>query len=107
MRIVGSMPHKELNRLLAACACVITDSGGIQEEANFLGKHIFVLRKVTERNAIAADRISLCSLEDIAAIRCEQLSYVSGTEYGDGSSCVYISKILHESGFKEYDTCRK
>lgn len=107
MRIVGSMPHKDLIQMLAACACVITDSGGIQEEANFLGKHIYVLRKVTERNAIAADRISLCSLEDIAAIQCERPSYAPGTEYGDGTSCVHISKILHEAGFKEYDTCRK
>ena len=94
MRIVGSMPHKELIRLLASCTCVITDSGGIQEEANFLGKHIYVLRKVTERNAIATHRITLCGLRDIAAIRCDLPNHNAGLEYGDGSSCPAIADIL-------------
>lgn len=94
MRIVGSMPHKELIRLLASCACVMTDSGGIQEEANFLGKHIYVLRKVTERNAIAAHRITLCGLDDIAAIRCDIPNHDAGLEYGDGASCPVIADIL-------------
>jgi len=96
MRIVGSMPHKELIRLLASCACVITDSGGIQEEANFLGKHIYVLRKVTERNAIAAHRITLCSLDDIASIRCDLPNHDAGLEYGNGASCPVISNILSD-----------
>ena len=87
--------HKqELIRLLASCACVITDSGGIQEEANFLGKHIYVLRKVTERNAIAADRITLCGLRDIASIRCDISNHEAGLEYGNGSSCSVIADIL-------------
>jgi len=94
MLIVGSMPHKELIRLLASCACVITDSGGIQEEANFLGKHIYVLRKVTERNAIAADRITLCGLHDIASIRCDLPNHDAGLEYGNGASCPAIASVL-------------
>ena len=44
--------HKDLCQLLHEAFCVITDSGGIQEEASFLGKYSFVLRKTTERSAI-------------------------------------------------------
>jgi UDP-N-acetylglucosamine 2-epimerase (non-hydrolysing) len=97
MHIIDSMPHRELIHLLSRCACVITDSGGIQEEANFLGKHIYVLRKVTERTAIPAEHITLCNVDDIPMIRCDRPNHTTGMEYGDGSSCVYIAKILEEA----------
>lgn len=47
--------HRDLCKLLHEAFCVITDSGGIQEEASFLGKYSFVLRKTTERSAIPAE----------------------------------------------------
>lgn len=43
------LDYFELARLLAACTLVITDSGGIQEEAPALGVPVVVLRKETER----------------------------------------------------------
>lgn len=42
----------EFHNVLARCSFVMTDSGGIQEEANFLGKPIMVLRNETERQEI-------------------------------------------------------
>ena len=42
-------PYLDFLILLAESAFVITDSGGIQEEATFLGKRCFTLRRNTER----------------------------------------------------------
>ena len=43
------MGYAEFARLLARCHLVITDSGGIQEEAPALGKPVLVARETTER----------------------------------------------------------
>jgi UDP-N-acetylglucosamine 2-epimerase (non-hydrolysing) len=85
--ITDSLPHIELIKLLSSCAFVITDSGGIQEEANFLGKHMFVLRKITERQAIHNSKITLCNLNSIKNIECKIYQHERGAEYGSGDSC--------------------
>lgn len=54
--------HKEFTQQLARCNFIITDSGGIQEEASFLGKHCIVLRSSTERSHIPKEYITI--LED-------------------------------------------
>lgn len=95
LRITNSLPHYELIQLLSSCACVITDSGGIQEEANFLGKHMYVLRKVTERQSIPADKITLCTLDTIHTIDCTIANHKQGVEYGDGESCRKILEVIY------------
>jgi UDP-N-acetylglucosamine 2-epimerase len=94
MIIMNSVPHHELITLLSSCSCVITDSGGIQEEANFLGKHMYVLRKVTERQSIPADKITLCTLDMVHTIDCTIANHKQGVEYGDGQSCAKIITVL-------------
>ena len=44
--------HHEFLDYIKNCYCIITDSGGIQEEASFLGKSTIVLRKYTERDQL-------------------------------------------------------
>ena len=44
--------HREFLELVRNCFCLLTDSGGIQEEAAFLGKPSVVLRSMTERDQI-------------------------------------------------------
>lgn len=95
MIIMNSLPHSELITLLSSCSCVITDSGGIQEEANFLGKHMYVLRKVTERQSIPLDKITLCTLDTIHTIDCRIPNHTQGFEYGDGESCDKIISMLY------------
>lgn len=50
-KVVPPMSHEELLHFMAKCKCIISDSGGIQEEASFYNKKVLVCRKVTERPA--------------------------------------------------------
>lgn len=89
--------HRALVERLATCAFVITDSGGIQEEANFLGKHMYVLRRCTERSAIGAEKIALIpEPSNISTINCAVNQGAPGHEYGDGDSCTAIIRILRQ-----------
>ena len=47
--IKKSMKYEEFIEELSKSSLVVTDSGGVQEEAAYLGKFTFILRKVTER----------------------------------------------------------
>lgn len=87
LKIMEPLSHKELIKVLSSCTCVITDSGGIQEEANFLGKHIYVLRECTERKSIHPSR---CVINP-KNINIDVPSYDQGFEYGDGNA---VEKIL-------------
>jgi UDP-N-acetylglucosamine 2-epimerase (non-hydrolysing) len=49
LKILSPLPHDKLILLLKESRFVITDSGGIQEEASFFGKKTIVFRKETER----------------------------------------------------------
>jgi UDP-N-acetylglucosamine 2-epimerase (non-hydrolysing) len=91
IHITNAVLHKDMIQMLSSCTCVITDSGGIQEEANFLGKHIYVLRKITERSAIRSNKLTLCTIDDIKNIKLIPQIYEAGLEYGDGKS---VDKII-------------
>jgi UDP-N-acetylglucosamine 2-epimerase len=93
MKLILPVKHTQLILILSSCNYIITDSGGLQEEANFLGKHIFVLRKVTERNAISHNNITISSLDDILNIDIYKKG-TRGFEYGDGNSSKLILSIL-------------
>jgi UDP-N-acetylglucosamine 2-epimerase (non-hydrolysing) len=58
--------HLEFTKQISLCNFLITDSGGIQEEASFLGKHTIVLRASTERSHIPKDYITI--LEDYSLL---------------------------------------
>ncbi len=49
VRLLPPVGHVDFVQLLRDCLFVLTDSGGIQEEATYLGKPLLVLRDVTER----------------------------------------------------------
>ncbi|MDD2797096.1 MAG: UDP-N-acetylglucosamine 2-epimerase (non-hydrolyzing) [Bacteroidales bacterium] len=85
---------------------VLTDSGGIQEEAPGLGKPVLVMRDTTERpEAVTAGTVLLVGT-DKTSIICEtsrllddKQHYTSMAQasnpYGDGQACVRIAEILH------------
>jgi len=49
VRLVAPLEYAAFVRAMAECTLILTDSGGIQEEAPSLGKPVLVLREVTER----------------------------------------------------------
>jgi UDP-N-acetylglucosamine 2-epimerase (non-hydrolysing) len=49
VHIIEPLAYPELVALLSRCYLVMTDSGGIQEEAPAFGKPVIVLRETTER----------------------------------------------------------
>ena len=49
VELIQPQPYRAFVRLLADADVILTDSGGIQEEAPYLGKPVIVTREVTER----------------------------------------------------------
>lgn len=49
VRLVAPLGYRDMVELMDACTLILTDSGGIQEEAPSLGKPVLVLRDETER----------------------------------------------------------
>lgn len=84
--------------LLAKCTLVLTDSGGIQEEAPSLGKPVLVTRQTTERpEAVAAGTVRLVGSErarivrEVSRLLQDPTAYASMARahnpYGDGHAC--------------------
>jgi UDP-N-acetylglucosamine 2-epimerase (non-hydrolysing) len=89
--------HRTLCQYIHDAYCIITDSGGIQEEASFLGKQAFVIRNVTERSGIPEKYIHLVKdhtrLEQLFLERKIHL-LESCTCYGRGDASVKIVEIM-------------
>lgn len=93
------------HNFLARSFLILTDSGGIQEEAPSLGKPVLVMRDTTERpEGIAAGTLKLVGTdEQTIYMECKRLlenreaydamSHASNP-YGDGSACKRIADIL-------------
>ncbi len=107
VRLIEPLSYAPFLYLLARCHFVLTDSGGIQEEAPSLGKPVLVMRENTERpEAVSAGTVSLVGTrtEDIEA-GMERLLTDEGeyrrmsraiNPYGDGSACPRIRDILRK-----------
>ena len=96
VKVVAPLPHAEMCRLLADCNCVISDSGGIQEEAAFLGKRVFCCRIATERDELVPDYVTLVkSPQALADVFVPQhLLLPSATVYGNGNATEKIFEAL-------------
>lgn len=103
--LTGPFGYAQFARLLDRCRLVITDSGGIQEEAPSLGKPVLVTRESTERNeGIQAGTLLLVGTDPdrIAAegdrLLSDQAAYVEMSEasnpYGDGMAAQRIVAAL-------------
>lgn len=98
-KVVPPMNHIELLNLIAKCKCVISDSGGIQEEASFYKKKVLVCRKVTERPA--KNQVMVYSpklLESAFKREMENWEIDEWCPFGKGDSSLQIRKIMTELG---------
>lgn len=105
VHLIDPLDVEEMHNLMARCYCVLTDSGGLQEEAPALGKPVLVLRRETERpEAIAAGTVRLAGVryDDIVSLGSAFLDdpavYSSMAHavnpYGDGRACERIADAI-------------
>ncbi len=110
IHLIEPLDALEMHRLMHNSYLVLTDSGGIQEEAPALGKPVLVLRRETERpEAVAAGTVALAGVEtdDIVQLASELLTNSARYDsmaravnpYGDGTACPRIADaILYSFG---------
>ena len=105
IHLIAPLAVDEMHNLMARCHLVMTDSGGLQEEAPALGKPVLVLRRETERpEAVAAGTVKLAGVEeeDIFRLASELLSSQAAYDkmahaanpYGDGHACRRIADAI-------------
>lgn len=105
IHIIEPLDVLDFHNFLSHSYLILTDSGGIQEEAPSLGKPVLVMRDTTERpEGIAADTLKLVGTEEETIYKefsrllsdkdeYEAMSKASNP-YGDGHACERIADIL-------------
>ena len=107
IRIIEPLEVLDFHNFLAKSYLILTDSGGIQEEAPSLGKPVLVMRTTTERpEGIAAGTLKLVGTdeeviyENFRRLLEEESEYAkmsnASNPYGDGFACKRIADILEE-----------
>ena len=104
VRLLEPLPYEEMLGLLAGARVVLTDSGGLQEEASWLGIPVVVLRRSTPRwEGVAARTAVLAGLDvdlalDAARRFCDpdEQRRVAAVPcpYGDGHTAERVAAIL-------------
>jgi UDP-N-acetylglucosamine 2-epimerase (non-hydrolysing) len=103
--LLDPLPYVPFVDLMRRCKLMITDSGGIQEEAPSLGKPVLVLRTKTERpEAVEAGTVKLVGVDqhrivaEAARLLDDPAEYARLTRihnpYGDGHACERIAEAL-------------
>ena len=105
LRLTEPMNVLDFHNFLARCHLVLTDSGGIQEEAPGLGKPVLVMRDTTERpEGVEAGTLRLVGTDEERIYRAfselldDEDAYAQMSRavnpYGDGHACERIASIL-------------
>ncbi len=105
VHLIPPLAADEMHNLMARCYLVLTDSGGLQEEAPALGKPVLVLRRETERpEAVRAGTVKLAGVArgDIVRMANELIddsaAYAAMAHavnpYGDGEACRRIADAI-------------
>lgn len=95
----------DCHNLMARSYLILTDSGGIQEEAPSLGKPVLVMRDTTERpEGVAAGTLKLVGTEEqtiyeaFSQLLADSTAYAvmahASNPYGDGKASVRIADVL-------------
>ena len=113
VHLIEPLDYLTFVRLMQRSAIILTDSGGIQEEAPALGKPVLVMRDMTERpEAIAAGTVRLVGTQKDTIVREVRtvMEYLAIGEsfsgrlnpYGDGRASARIVAALSGQAFEEF-----
>ena len=105
--LIDPLQYEEFIYLMSQAHFIITDSGGIQEEAPSLGKPVLVMRDTTERpEAVAAGTVKLVGCDQEILVReaekllNDQSEYEmmsrAHNPYGDGKACERVVQLMQD-----------
>jgi UDP-N-acetylglucosamine 2-epimerase (non-hydrolysing) len=105
IELIEPVAYRPFVYLMDRCRFILTDSGGVQEEAPSLGKPVLVMRESTERpEAVSAGTCRLVGtdvraiLEEASILLNDQAEYDQRSQlsnpYGDGKASIRIREIL-------------
>lgn len=108
MFFIEPLQYLEFVYLMEKATIVLTDSGGIQEEAPGLGKPVLVMRDTTERpEALASGTVHLVGtdyqkiMDEVSTLLEDEQAYEKMSKavnpYGDGKACERIVKSLSKN----------
>ncbi len=105
VHLIEPLPYSSFVWLMDQAEIVLTDSGGVQEEAPYLGKPVLVMRETTERpegilagNAILVGTHQMQIVEELTRLLNHPEVRINMTKvnnlYGDGMAAVRIANVL-------------
>ena len=105
VHLIDPLPAGEMHNLMDRCYLVLTDSGGLQEEAPALGKPVLVLRRETERpEAVETGTVKLAGVVQDDIVTMAERLILDRSEYekmaravnpyGDGHACRRIADAI-------------
>ena len=108
VHLIEPLDYLPFVHLMQKSHVILTDSGGIQEEAPSLGKPVFVMRNVTERpEAVEAGTVRLVGTDRerifgaVSEVLTDPAAYDrmsrAHNPYGDGNASARIADILRHS----------
>ena len=116
MFFIEPLQYLEFVYLMEKSTIVLTDSGGIQEEAPGLGKPVLVMRDTTERpEALSSGTVHLVGTDydkivnEVTNLLEDEQAYAKMSKavnpYGDGKACDRIVRILNGEEVDRYAVC--
>jgi UDP-N-acetylglucosamine 2-epimerase (non-hydrolysing) len=107
VHLIAPLDYEPFVYLLKHAYLVLTDSGGVQEEAPSLGKPVLVMREVTERpEAVEAGTVELVGanqariVSGVSRLLSDESHYQlmarAHNPYGDGHACARIVEVLKD-----------
>lgn len=116
MFFIEPLQYLEFVYLMEKSTIVLTDSGGIQEEAPGLGKPVLVMRDTTERpEALSSGTVHLVGTDydkivnEVSTLLDDEQAYAKMSKavnpYGDGKACDRIVRILNGETVDRYAVC--
>jgi UDP-N-acetylglucosamine 2-epimerase (non-hydrolysing) len=107
VHLISPLGYLPFVALMERSTLILTDSGGVQEEAPSLGKPVLVMRDTTERpEAVSAGTVKLVGsdekriVEGVSALLTDASAYAAMARamnpYGDGKACERIVGVMRD-----------